>query len=64
MDYFNAHNYGQMAGKLSIDEFEAESIDERHVADFDGKLTAWWCQFWRSFAASVAIGAKSNVKHY
>lgn len=55
----NAHNLGQQTDSMTIDQFEEESIDERHTADFDGNLNAWWCQFWASFAASVAIGART-----
>lgn len=57
----NAHNLGQQTDYMTIDQFEAESIDERHTADFDGKLSVWWCQFWTSFAASVAIGAREKI---
>lgn len=57
----NAHNLGQQADNMSLDEFEAASIDERLAANFDSKLSAWWCQFWTSFAASVAIGARRKI---
>lgn len=57
----NAHNLGQQTDNMSLDEFEAASIDERLAANFDGKLSAWWCQFWTSFAASVAIGARRKI---
>lgn len=56
----NAHNLGQQTDYMTIDQFEAESIDERHTADFDGKLSAWWCEFWTSFAASVARETKQK----
>ena len=46
---------------MTIAQFEAASIDERLAAMFDGKLSAWWCQFWTSFAASVAIGARRKI---
>ena len=57
----NAHNLGQQTDYMTIDQFEAESIDERLAAMLDGKLSAWWCQFWTSFAASVAIGARKKA---
>lgn len=56
----NAHNLGQMTDRMSLDEFEAASIDERLVARFEGTLSAWWSQFWTSFAASVAITARAR----
>ena len=49
----NAHNFGQQTDSMTIEQFEAASIDERHTAAFDGKINSWWCQFWTSFAASV-----------
>lgn len=57
----NAHNFGQQTDSMTIAQFEAASIDERLAAMFDGKLSAWWCQFWTSFAASVAIGARRKI---
>lgn len=54
----NAHNLGQQTDYMTIDQFEEASIDERHTADFDGYLSAWWSEFWTSFAASVAINSK------
>ena len=42
----NAHNFGQQTDSMTIAQFEAASIDERLTAMFDGKLSAWWCQFW------------------
>lgn len=57
----NAHNLGQQTDCMTIEQFEAASIDERLAAMFDGKLNAWWCQFWTSFAASVAIGARRKI---
>lgn len=56
----NAYNLGQMTDRMSLDEFELASIDERLVARFEGTLSAWWCQFWTSFAASVAIEARAR----
>lgn len=49
----NAHNLGQQTDYMTIEQFEAESLDERLAANFDGKINSWWCQFWTSFAASV-----------
>lgn len=57
----NAHNLGQQTDNMTIEQFEAESLDERLAANFDGKLNAWWCQFWTGFAASVAIGARRKI---
>lgn len=57
----NAHNLGQQTDYMTIDQFEAESIDERLAANIDGKLSAWWCQFWTSFAASVAKENKTKI---
>ena len=57
-NYFNANNYGQQTDHMSLSQFEAESLDERHSAEFDGVLDSWWCQFWHSVAAAVAIGAR------
>lgn len=56
----NAFNLGQQTDEMSLDEFELASIDERLVARFEGKLDAWWSQFWTSFAASVAIEARAK----
>lgn len=56
----NAHNLGQQTENMSLEQFEAESFDERHEAEFDGKLDNWWTTFWRSFAAAVAIGARKR----
>lgn len=56
----NAHNLGQQTENMSLEQFEAESFDERHEAEFDGKLDNWWSTFWRSFAAAVAIGARKK----
>ena len=56
----NANNLGQQTDNMTLEQFEEESIDERHSVDFDGKLNAWWCEFWTSFAASVARGTKNK----
>ena len=44
----NSHNLALQLDTMTIEQFEAASIDERHTAAFDGKLTAWWCQFRRN----------------
>ena len=56
----NAFNLGQMTDRMTLKEFELASIDERLVARFEGTLDDWWCQFWMSFAASVAIEARAT----
>ena len=57
----NAHNLGQQIDTMTLEQFELESVDERHDADFVGKLNSWWCQFWTSCAAKVALNARSNI---
>ena len=57
----NAFKLGQMTDRMSLDEFEAASIDERLVARFEGTLDDWWSIFWTSFAASVAIEARAKI---
>lgn len=57
----NAHNFGQQTDNMTIEQFEAESLDERLVANFDGKINTWWCRFWTSFAASV-VTVPANIR--
>lgn len=56
----NAFNLGQQTDRMSLDEFELASIDERLVARFDGTLNDWWSIFWTSVAASVAKEARAK----